>query len=164
MDRRVSSPRKRPPLSVTIRAAVPADVDSLLEIENAVFPTDRLDHRAFRHAIRSPTIICLVARRHAEVLGYVAVERRRNSSAGRLTSIAVAPRAAGARVGERLLAAAEKAATAAALTRMRLEVRADNGRARRLYERAGYSVRETLDDYYEDGAAALRYEKALTSA
>jgi [ribosomal protein S18]-alanine N-acetyltransferase len=162
VDGRVSGSRKRPPLSVTIRAAAPADVDFLLDIENAVFPTDRLDRRAFRHAIRSPTIICLVAKRRAEVLGYVTVERRRTSSIGRLTSIAVAPRAAGARVGRRLLAAAEKAARAAALDRLRLEVRADNARARRLYEGTGYRMLETLDDYYEDGAAALRYEKALT--
>ena len=158
----MSGPRRRPPLSVTIRAAAPADVDVLLDIENAVFPTDRLDRRAFRHAVRSPTIICLVAKRRAEVLGYVTVERRRTSSTGRLTSIAVAPRSAGARVGRRLLAAAEKAARAAALDRLRLEVRADYGRARRLYERAGYRVIESLDTYYEDGAAALRYEKTLT--
>lgn len=164
MDRRVSGPRKRPPLSVTIRAAAPGDIDVLLDIENAVFPTDRLDRRAFRHAIRSPTIICLVASRRAEVLGYVTVERRRNSGTGRLTSIAVAPRAAGARVGRRLLAAAEKAAQAATLSRLRLEVRAGNARARRLYEHAGYRALETLDDYYEDGAAALRYEKALASS
>jgi ribosomal protein S18 acetylase RimI-like enzyme len=161
VDGRVSGAGKRPPLSITIRAAAPADVAALLEIETTVFATDRLDRRAFRHAIRSPTIICLVASRRAEVLGYVTVERRRNSSAGRLTSIAVTPRAAGARVGQRLLAAAEKAASAAALNRMRLEVRADNRRAKRLYERAGYRVLETLDDYYEDGAAAVRYEKAV---
>jgi ribosomal protein S18 acetylase RimI-like enzyme len=164
VDRRVSGRRKRPPLSVTIRAAAPGDIDVLLDIENAVFPTDRIDRRAFRHAIRSPTIICLVASRRAEVLGYVTVERRRNSGTGRLTSIAVAPRAAGARVGHRLLAAAEKAARAATLSRLRLEVRADNARARRLYEQAGYRMLETVDDYYEDGAAALRYEKTLPSS
>ena len=148
-------------LSIRIRPAEAADLGHLLDIENAVFPTDRLDRRAFRHAIRSPTIICLVASKQNEVLGYVTVEWRRNSGAGRLTSIAVAPRAAGSRIGRCLLAAAENAATAAGLTRMRLEVRADNAAARHLYDKGRYRVLDTLPDYYEDGAAALRYEKAL---
>jgi [ribosomal protein S18]-alanine N-acetyltransferase len=159
VDRRVSGKRRR--FSISIRPADPADVGALLDIENTVFPTDRLERRAFRHAIRSPTIICLVAGREGEVLGYVTVERRRNSSAGRLTSIAVTPHAARAGVGQRLLAAAENAATAAGLTRMRLEVRADNAAAKRLYDKVGYHLLDTLPDYYEDGGAALRYEKAL---
>jgi ribosomal-protein-alanine N-acetyltransferase len=164
VDRRVSGRRDRPTFSITIRPAEITDVDALLAIENAVFPTDRLGRRAFRHAVRSPTIICLVAARGKDLLGYVNVERRRNSAAGRLTSIAVAPRAAGMRLGHRLLAAAETETTVAGATRMRLEVRADNGVARRLYERAGYRLLDTLAHHYEDGSAALLYEKTLTRA
>ena len=162
MDGRVSGREKRLSANTAIRPAEAADLDALLHIENAVFPSDRLDRRNFRHAIRSPTMICLVAGGTGEVLGYAIVERRRTSSAGRLTSIAVAPDAAGAGLGRRLLAAAEAAAMAAGLTRMRLEVRADNSSARKLYDKGGYRLVETIDDYYEDGAAALRYEKALT--
>ena len=150
-----------PLTNIGIRPAQAADLDALIDIEDAVFATDRLDRRNFRHAIRSPTMICLAAVRAGAVLGYAIVERRRTSRAGRLTSIAVAPAAAGAGLGQRLLAAAEAAARAAGLTRVRLEVRADNRAARKLYDRAGYRLVDTLDDYYEDGAAALRYEKAL---
>ena len=147
-----------------IRAAQPADIDALLAIENAAFESDRIERRAFRHAIRSPTMICLVASNDAEVVGYGIVERRRGSTAARLTSIAVAPKAAGAGLGQRLLAALEKEALAAGARRMRLEVHADNAAARKLYETRGYRLVATLEDYYEDGGAAQRYEKALASA
>jgi ribosomal-protein-alanine N-acetyltransferase len=164
VDRRVSGQRRRPPAQATIRPARPDDVDALLAIENAAFASDRIERRAFRHAIRSPTMICLVASNGAEVLGYGIVERRRNSTAARLTSIAVAPGAAGAGLGQCLLAALETEAVAAGAQRMRLEVHADNAPARKLYETRGYLLVATLEDYYEDGGAAQRYEKALASA
>ena len=162
MDGRVSR-RQRSLDKVLVRPAQPADVDALLAIENAAFASDRIERRAFRHAIRSPTIICLVAGKGGAVLGYGIVERRRTSTAARLTSIAVAPEAAGEGLGQRLLTALEREAIAAGARRMRLEVRAGNGAARRLYETAGYRLVETIEDYYEDGAAAHRYDKVLAS-
>ena len=161
MDRPVRG-GARPPAGVKIRPARPTDIDALIAIENAVFPTDRLDRRALRYAMRSPTIICLVAAISAGPLGYVTVQRRRGSAVARLTSIAVAPRAAGRGLGKRLLAAAEAAAAAAGGALLRLEVRTDNRRARRLYETAGYALIATVEGYYEDGTAALRYEARLT--
>lgn len=145
---------------VAIRPAEPADVGALLAIE-AVFPTDRLERRGFQHAIRSPSIDLLVADRGGATLGYAAVHRRARSTLAHLASIAVRPDAAGQGLGQRLLDAAEAAALAQNCTRLRLEVRADNVPAQRLYEGAGYRRVETVDDYYEDGAAAWRYEKAL---
>jgi ribosomal-protein-alanine acetyltransferase len=162
VDGRVSGGRKHAPqVNIAIRPAEPADADALLVIEEAVFPTDRLDRRAFRHAARSPTMICLVAQAGGAVIGYAIAERRRSSTAARLTSIAVAPKAAGAGIGKRLLAAIEKRAAAAGSARIRLEVREDNRAARNLYETTGYRLVETLQNYYEDGAAAHRYEKTL---
>lgn len=160
MDGGVSR-RRRLLAKVAISPAEPPDVDALLAIENAAFESDRMERRAFQHAIRSPTVICLVARKEGEVVGYGIVERRRGSSAARLTSIAVTADAAGGGLGQRLLAALERAAVEAGPSRMRLEVHAGNRRARKLYEAAGYRVVEKLDEYYEDGGAALRYEKPL---
>jgi [ribosomal protein S18]-alanine N-acetyltransferase len=146
---------------VTLRPAEANDLDALLAIENASFPTDRLDKRALRHAIRSPTILAHVAVLDAEVAGYVLVQIRRGSDLGWLTSVAVAPRAHGRGLGRLLVDAAETAAREAGRTRIKLEVRADNTPAHRLYERAGYARADTLPDYYEDGEAAWRFEKAL---
>jgi ribosomal-protein-alanine acetyltransferase len=145
-----------------IRPAQPGDVDALLAIENASFPTDRLDRRALRYAIKSPTILAQVAVEGTEVAGYVLVQIRRGSDLGWLTSVAVAPTAHGKGLGRRLVEAAEDAARDAGRSRMRLEVRADNRPARKLYENAGYARTAEMPDYYEDGQAAWRYEKALT--
>ncbi len=145
---------------VAIRPGENADVDALVAIE-AVFPTDRLDRRGFRHAIRSPSIDLVVADRDGIVIGYAAIHRRRRSSLAHLASIAVEPEAAGQGIGQGLLRAAEAAALRNGCTRLCLEVRADNEAARRLYDGAGYRRVGILDDYYEDGAAAWRYEKEL---
>jgi ribosomal-protein-alanine N-acetyltransferase len=143
-----------------IREARPDDLDPLLAIE-AVFPTDRLGRRSFRHAMQAPTIDLIVADGDAGPIGYALVQRRRNSAAARLSSIAVRPGAAGKGLGRALLAAAEAQAKAKGCTRLRLEVRADNRAAQKLYKTAGYRHFAVVEDYYEDGAAAWRYEKAL---
>lgn len=149
---------------VVIRAARPDDVDALLALEHAAFESDRLERRSFRHAVRSPTISLLVAEAEGRLVGYLMNLRRRNASATHLGSIAVAPDAAGNGVGKRLLAEAEADAAAHGAKRLRLEVRADNDAARGLYETLGYRDTGILDDYYEDGAAAWRYEKELSAA
>lgn len=144
-----------------IRPAEARDLDELVRVENAVFPGDRLDRRAFRHALTSATIEMLVADDGA-FLGYVQVQRRTGSPLARLTSVAVAPEAAGRGIGRRLVEAAERTAHDKGCDRMRLEVRADNERARSLYEQTGYRLFARVEDYYEDGEAALRFEKVLS--
>ena len=144
-----------------VRPARRGDLDGLVRIEEAAFQCDRLDRRNFRHAIDSPTILALVVEKAGAVAGYCTVETRRRSRVAHLASVAVAPEAAGQGLGRALLQAAERAAAARGLAAMRLEVRADNGRAARLYETAGYRPIGREEDYYEDGGAACRYEKAL---
>jgi [ribosomal protein S18]-alanine N-acetyltransferase len=143
------------------RPAEPEDVDALLALENQIFATDQLDRRAFRYAIRSPTMICLVASLDGRLCGYAMLQLRRDSRIGRLTSIAVRPDAAGCGLGKGLLAEAEAAIRERGCTSMRLEVRADNERAKSLYESAGYRHFAALPDYYEDGGDAARYERDL---
>ncbi len=147
--------------ALRIRPATEADVGTMEGIETAVFPTDRSTRRQILHAIRAPTILCLVADRDGAVEGYATTEFRRGARVGHLASIAVAPDAAGRGLGRALLSAAEAGARARGCDRLRLEVRADNEAARRLYDRAGYVRFAQEADYYEDGTSAWRYEKAL---
>ncbi|MDB5590819.1 GNAT family N-acetyltransferase [Enterovirga sp.] len=147
----------------TIRAAERRDLDGLMRLEEEAFPGDRLGRRDLLHAIRSPTILALAAECEGALAGYVLVQIRRGSTLGRLTSVAVAQAAAGRGVGRALVAAAERAALEAGCDRMRLEVRADNARAARLYEAGGYGVIGEVADYYEDGEAARRLEKRLAA-
>lgn len=149
-------------VSPTVRLAARADLDRLAAIEEAAFSGDRASRRALLHAITSPTIDCLVAEEGGQVIGYASLERRRNARAAHLSSLAVAPSVMGRGLGRVLLQAAETCARTSGFERLRLEVRADNGPARRLYERTGYTALIAIADYYEDGATAWRYEKRLT--
>lgn len=150
------------PDALEIRPAEPSDLDALLRLENEAFANDRLDRRALRHAIGSRTILALVASgAGGAVTGYALVQLRRGSKIGRLTSVAVAPGSSGRGFGRSLVLAAEAASREAGCDRMRLEVRADNRPARRLYQSAGYEAGRSVPDYYEDGETALRFEKRL---
>lgn len=145
-----------------IRMARPSDLAAIRCIETGAFETDRLSRRSIARLLSSGSARLLVAEHRGAVLGYALVLLRRTSVAARLYSLAVAPGASGAGLGHRLLQAAEAAARDAGKRTLRLEVRVDNGPAIRLYEAAGYRPIGRRDDYYEDGAAALRYERALS--
>lgn len=82
----------------------------------------------------------------------------------RLYSISVATSARGQGIGGRLLAACEEHAWSRGAERIRLEVRATNSSAHRLYEAAGYRVIAALESYYPDGEAAHRMEKVLIAS
>ncbi len=144
-----------------IRPARPDDLHALLALENRLFVGDRISKRSFRHFLRSPSAVVLMAEHGGQPAGYVLVLFRPGSMRARLYSVAVAPEAAGRRLGRALLEAAEDAARARGRLRMRLEVDERNARALTLYRKAGYREIGVTPSYYEDGGTALRLEKEL---
>jgi [ribosomal protein S18]-alanine N-acetyltransferase len=149
---------------IPIRAATLDDLDAILALELAVFSTDRLSRRSLRAFIASPHRPLLVATAEAGLAGYALVALRKRSEVARLYSIAV-NRSIGRRgVGRALMAACELYATAHGCRALRLEVRFDNDAAIALYRALGYREFGHHDDYYADGARALRFEKPLDGA
>jgi [ribosomal protein S18]-alanine N-acetyltransferase len=146
---------------VAIRAATPADIDTLLAIENACFTQDRVSRRSFQNLTRSPSIQIHLATMGREPAGYAMVNLRRNSTVARLYSIATLPSARGLGLGRRLMEACERGARTHGCDRLRLEVRTRNHSAIGLYETLGYQRIGRYENYYEDGAPALRFEKTL---
>jgi ribosomal-protein-alanine N-acetyltransferase len=144
-----------------LRRAVPADLDALVALEDASFAYDRMSARQFRRHLLSPTAAVLLAEDANGLLGSALVFFRTGSTQARLYSLATAAAARGRGVGKALLSAAESAARVRGCRRLRLEVRQDNEAAVRLYETRGYRRIAVLDAYYDDGAAAWRYEKSL---
>ena len=147
-------------MSLSIRPASASDLDALVAVEEAVFDADRISRRSWRDLLSSKTAIVLVAEAAGQLAGCCVVLLRKGSRKARLYSIAAAPGRSG--VGGRLLAEAETGARARGADSMRLEVREDNLRAIRLYEKSRYSRFGRKPDYYADGATALRFEKPLT--
>ncbi|MGL4495129.1 MAG: GNAT family N-acetyltransferase [Beijerinckiaceae bacterium] len=147
--------------ALMIRAAQMRDLDALMRLEHAAFASDRMSRRAMRHAIASAAQCVLVAHSGDPLAGAVIAGFRKGSTVARISSLAVDAAYGGRGIGRALIQAIEHHARRLGATRMRLEVRADNEGAARLYDRAGYTRFGRYDDYYEDGAAALRFEKNL---
>lgn len=146
---------------VHVRRATINDLDDIVALENAAFAADRVSARQWRHHLESLSAEVLLAIRDRRVVGAAMLLFHRRHRVARLYSIAVNVNERGRRLGERLLHAAELAAARRESRVLRLEVRADNASAQRLYERNGYRPIGERLGYYEDGATARRYEKAL---
>src|SRR5439155_17266313 len=121
-----------------IRAAQPADIDALMDLEQQIFSTDRLSRRSLRHFLHSPTASVIVAEESSRLAGTAIVLFRPRSSVARLYSVGVAPHMSGRGVAPRLLAAAEEIARARHCRMIRLEVHASNHPAISRYRKSGY--------------------------
>ncbi|WP_295811828.1 GNAT family N-acetyltransferase [uncultured Nitratireductor sp.] len=148
-------------MSIDVRPIAQADLDALVAIENAAFSGDRLSRRSLQRLIRSVAAIACVAEENGKILGYALALTRRTSGIARLYSIAVTPGETGKGVAGLLMCRIEEAVRERGLRAMRLEVRADNQAAIRLYEKTGYRRFAQYENYYHDGMRALRYQKAL---
>jgi len=138
-----------------------ADLEALIALERAVFTTDILSRRSFRHFLAAPGATLIVAEEGEKLAGYTLVLYPSRSRLARLYSIAVAPHIGGRGLGPLLLAAAEEAARRRGRAAMRLEVHEHNTRAIARYEKSGYRLFGRHRDYYDDHADALRFEKVL---
>jgi ribosomal protein S18 acetylase RimI-like enzyme/predicted double-glycine peptidase len=143
------------------RFAVAEDIDALQLLENQCFEQDRLSRRNFLWMIQRAHGKLLIAEDRTGLAGYSLVLFHRGTSLARLYSLAIESRARGMGLGLALLQQSEQLAIDHECAHLRLEVRPDNSAAIRLYERAGYRLFAEVDDYYEDHARALRYEKRV---
>jgi ribosomal protein S18 acetylase RimI-like enzyme/predicted double-glycine peptidase len=148
-------------MKLIFRDATPDDLAALLALENQCFTYDRLTPRSFQWMISRANASLVVAQREQQLLGYALVLFHQGTSLARLYSIAIAPYARGVGLGKLLLDKAEESARAHDCAYLRLEVRADNPAAINLYECSGYRRFALINDYYEDHAAALRFEKRI---
>lgn len=146
---------------VRVRLATPADLDGLINLENATFNSDRLSPRQWKRHLGSACASILVVELDGLFCAAAVLFFRKGSPLARLYSIAVAAELRGRGIGDVLLKMCEDEAADRGCTRLRLEVRSDNGAAQRLYERHGYRLIANRPGYYEDGATALCYEKRL---
>lgn len=151
-----------PPANVRVRSAELSDLDDLVALEEHSFTSDRLSRAQFRRHLDSDSAKVLVASTGPHrFLGTAVVFFRKRSGVARLYSIATHHAARGQGVGSVLLDAIEHLARRRQCRVLRLEVRADNTSAIRLYERLGYRRLCALAKYYADGADGWRYEKLL---
>ena len=149
--------------SLSFRRAAPADIDGLVDLEVHAFDSDRLSRRSIARLIGARSAVFRIAARDGEIAGSFLLLFRKGSRVARLYSIAVATGHRGTGLSGMLMRDAEEAAGRRGAEVVRLEVREDNRRAVRLYERLGFALIGRRRNYYADGADALRYEKPLAA-
>lgn len=144
-----------------LRPARTADIGALVALEEGFPEQDRFSRRAWRRLLDGNTAV-IVADAEGAVTGAAVILYRQGSRIARLYSISVAEAVRGSGQSGRLLTESEDISRQRGCTRMRLEVRESNERAKRLYLRHGYRVMARAERYYPDGEAALKMEKPLT--
>lgn len=144
-----------------LRAARAGDLDAVLALERECFRGDRLTRVDLANALAHPRARLLVVAERGGIAAYALLRLPRAGGLARIDSLGVARRARGLGLARRLVRACLARARAAAADRLRLEVRASNRPARRLYAGFGFAPIARLAAYYADGGAGLRLEKRL---
>lgn len=150
------------PAQVIIRKAKIGDIAQLLELEQACFDYDQLSRRNFHWMIKHANSIFMVLDYKTKLIGYGLVLMNAGTSLARLYSICTLKEFQGYGLASQLISdLEEKAADQEDCAYLRLEVKASNRGAIRLYEKLGYQKFSEKEDYYNDGQAAYCYEKRI---
>lgn len=163
--KKLSAPTKSPKFQasqVRIRKARIGDIPQLLNVENQCFDYDQLSRRSFHWMIKKAHSIFLVLEWDKTLLGYGLVLINSGTSLARLYSICTLKEFQGHGLGAKLLTELEAQASKQENSAfMRLEVKASNKNAIKLYEKLGYKKFTEKKDYYDDGEKALCFEKQI---
>lgn len=146
-------------MSVRIRPVDRADLLAVLRIERASFPTP-WPHEAFERFLDAPGFLVAVDEGGEDatggpVVGYVVADlvESYGRSLGHVKNLAVHPDRREQGIGAALLSRALLATSEAAA--VKLEVRASNDAAMRLYRRFGFERLREVEGYYDDGEDAV---------
>ncbi|HXE96494.1 MAG TPA: ribosomal protein S18-alanine N-acetyltransferase [Dongiaceae bacterium] len=141
-----------------IRQMTATDLDAVLAIEQASFPTPwRREH--FEHEIAAPHSFPFVAECNGLIVGYVCLMSLFEEA--QILDIAVAPEQRGRGVARLLMDHAIMVAREKGTELLALEVRASNVAAIALYERCGFVRTGIRSRYYEGVDDAVLMEMSL---
>jgi len=159
LERRISF--DQPAGACSVRRARLADLDRIVELENLSFEFDLFTRAHYRYLMVKANSVALVLERNGRLIGSAVLLFRRNAGNAHLYTIAIRPEMRGRGYGARLLKICEGIARRRGCNRLTLEVRADNRAAKKMYKKAGYTILERVEAYYEDGCDALRLMRMI---
>jgi [ribosomal protein S18]-alanine N-acetyltransferase len=146
------------PETIHIRPMIEPDLDAVLAIEQASFPSPwKRDH--FLHEIAAPHSYPFVAEYNGIVAGYVCMTALFEEA--QILNIAVDPAMRGRGIARILMKQAFVLAREKGAEVMALEVRASNAAAITLYEQCGFTRTGLRQKYYEGRDDAVLMEKVL---
>lgn len=134
---------------MTPRVATVADLDAIMALERASFPTDAWSDAMMREELASRHSHYLVLEEAGRLVGYAGLRAPKGSSDGDIQTIAVDSASRGRGRGRMLLTALLQTASDRGVREVFLEVRADNPVAQALYASEGFSEVGTRPRYYQ---------------
>ncbi|MDA0911521.1 MAG: ribosomal protein S18-alanine N-acetyltransferase [Proteobacteria bacterium] len=146
-------------MTINICLAQTKDVPALIEIENALFNSDKLSKAQFYYHLRSLKNKLFVAHEHHEITGYILLFIHRHSA--RIYSLAVSPNHQGKGIARELMMHTINHLNTN-IRNVFLEVNTNNLKAIHLYQKLGFGVSKTIHNYYDNGDSAYRMKKAFT--
>lgn len=149
------------PSLIKLRHAKISDLSALVDLESACFDYDQLTRRNFRWMISKAKSIFLVIEYKTGLVGYGLVLLNSGTGLARLYSIAVINDYQGHGLASQLIKEVEGLASDEDCAYLRLEVKASNKGAIKLYEKLGYIKFSEKEDYYDNGETALCFEKRV---
>jgi ribosomal-protein-alanine acetyltransferase len=134
---------------MTLRAAVAADLDAIMTLERASFPTDAWSDAMMREELGSPHGWYVVDETAGRIVGYAGLRAVRGSRDADVQTIAIAAASRGHGRGRALLRALLEEAGRRGVHEVFLEVRADNPVAQQLYASEGFHEVGRRPRYYQ---------------
>ena len=139
-----------------MRPADPSDLDAIMTLERASFPTDAWSETMMREELSSPHGHYLVIEDAGRVVGYGGVRVAPGLPDADIQTLALDPQVRGRGQGRALLRALVSHARDAGAKKVFLEVRADNPVAHALYVSEGFGELGRRPRYYQpDGVDAV---------
>ncbi len=134
---------------MTLRAAVPGDLEAIMMLERASFPTDAWSDAMMREELSSPHGWYVVDEVAGRVTGYAGLRAVRGAKDADVQTIAIAQASRGRGRGRALLHALLDEAARRGVEEVFLEVRADNPVAQALYLSEGFLEVGRRPRYYQ---------------
>ncbi len=132
-----------------IRQANAEDIDVISQIERACFPgLTAYSKQQLEYLILKAKSTTLVETENCSLHGFIIVAYRKGSRIGSIETIDVDPRFQKQGVGLRLLTAAEEDMKKHGMRFSQLEASEGNEAAIKLYQKAGYAIKQRIVGYY----------------
>ena len=134
---------------MSTRPAVPGDLDAIMTLERASFPTDAWSDAMMREELSSPHGWYVVVEEAGRLVGYAGLRAARGAMDADIQTITIAESGRGRGRGRALLRELLEEAGRRAAKDVFLEVRADNPVAQALYASEGFVEVGRRPRYYQ---------------
>jgi len=134
---------------MTVRPAHVEDLDAIMALERASFPTDAWSETLMRAELASPHGRYFALEEGGRLVGYAGLRAPAGAKDADVQTIAIAADARGRGHGRALLRALLAEAAARRVAEVFLEVRADNAVAQALYASEGFTELGRRPGYYQ---------------